>query len=176
MEWTRARDLGDRIRETRQAAGLSQTAFGELAGVRGQQVSDWETGRSQPAKSRLERIASRVGAPVTIFAEGGPRPQDVLAAGGSPGIDEAEGEPPEGPGWVFGDPTEAEAQFRTFLRATERTLRAMVGRPDLFATEELRVNQLAACRAAMRSAELAGRPVPAWLHQVYNEVISGTFH
>ena len=89
--------------------------------------------------------------------------------------DEVEDGPPEGPGWLWGDPTEAESQFLSFLRNIERTTRAMVGNPDLFSAEETRINQLAVCRAAMKSHELAGEPVPEWLHRIYNELISGSF-
>ena len=82
---------------------------------------------------------------------------------------------PSSDGWLFGDPNHAEEQFLSFLRNIERTTRAMVGDPDLFSSEENRINQLAVCRAAMRSAELMARPVPPWLTRIYNEVIGGTF-
>src|SRR5579859_8088502 len=42
----------------------------------------------------------------------------------------------EEPGWLFGDPSEAEEQFRTALRNIERTHRAMVGDPAAFPADE----------------------------------------
>src|SRR5574338_77966 len=72
--WERAADLGERLREVRVGLGLTQAAFGELLGVTDQTVSDWEGGRSRPTKTKLERLARKVGFPVSVFMEGGPRP------------------------------------------------------------------------------------------------------
>ena len=78
MGWDRAADVGARLKDLRDALGLKQEEFSELVGVTGQSVSDYETGRSQPSKSRLVRLAGRVGIPVVAFAEGGPMPSTVL--------------------------------------------------------------------------------------------------
>jgi hypothetical protein len=81
----------------------------------------------------------------------------------------------EGAGWVFGDPNEADEFMRTVLRNLERTTRAMVGNPDLFSGEDLRLNRLGVIRAAMHSHELAGKQVPRWLRGLYDEVSDGKF-
>jgi hypothetical protein len=65
--------------------------------------------------------------------------------------------------------------MRTILRNLERTTRAMVGKPDLFSAEDLRLNRLGVIRAAMHSHELAGKQVPRWLRGVYDEVSDGRF-
>lgn len=52
-----------------------------MAGVIPEQVSSWVSdrhGAAMPPKSRLEVIARRGGWPVRIFAEGGPRPSEVV--------------------------------------------------------------------------------------------------
>lgn len=82
---------------------------------------------------------------------------------------------PEGAGWAFGDPNEADEFMRTVLRNLERTTRAMVGNPDLFSVEDLRLNRLGVIRAAMHSHELAGKQVPRWLRGLYDEVSDGRF-
>jgi transcriptional regulator with XRE-family HTH domain len=56
---------------------MLQEEFGDMMGVTNQQVSNWENGRGQPPKSKLERLAHRLGIPVRVFAEDGPRPRDV---------------------------------------------------------------------------------------------------
>lgn len=76
--WQRAADIGRRVRELRTALGVTQQEFGELAGVEGQQVSDWETGRSQPRTNRLERLADKLRIPVTVFQDGGPSATEAL--------------------------------------------------------------------------------------------------
>jgi hypothetical protein len=45
----------------------------------------------------------------------------------------------QSPGWLWGDPNEGEEFMRTIPRNLERTTRAMVGRPDLFSAEDLRL-------------------------------------
>lgn len=85
----------------------------------------------------------------------------------------------EGPsaveGWLWREPGEAEQLFRTLLRNLERTTRAMVGNPDLFSAEGLRLNRLAAIDAAELSHRLGGRAIPQWLYAIKNEVITGGF-
>lgn len=80
-----------------------------------------------------------------------------------------------GEGWLWEAPSDAEARFRTVLTNLDRTTRAMVGDPDLFSAEETKKYRLALVRGTMHSSELAGKPVPAWLTAIYNELIGGTF-
>lgn len=72
MSWKRASDLAARLRAVREGLSLTQAAFGELVGVTGQSVSDWENGRQVPSRSRLERLARQVGITSAVFREGGP--------------------------------------------------------------------------------------------------------
>lgn len=81
--------------------------------------------------------------------------------------------PIEGPGWLWRD-DEAEESFRTLIRNLDRTIRAMVS-GEATSPEDVRKLQLATCRAAMHSAEAAGRPVPQFVTDVYNEIIEGRF-
>jgi hypothetical protein len=52
---------------------------------------------------------------------------------------------------------------------------AMVEDPSPVPTEETHQTQLAARRVAMRSCELAGQPVPAFVRRIHNELIKGEF-
>lgn len=55
-------DIGDRIRQAREAKGLSQEALGKLVGgVSREAVSLWETGKTRPRDERLEKIAHHLG-------------------------------------------------------------------------------------------------------------------
>jgi hypothetical protein len=85
---------------------------------------------------------------------------------------EAEGDGPEGPGWLWEDPTEAEEAFRTYIRNVERSVRGMVGDPDGVKLKELRLIVIDMARSGARAA---GRPVPGFVQVVENEIIAGTF-
>lgn len=76
--WNRASDVGARIRELRLHLKLSQAKFASLIGVSDQTVSDWESERSAPPRSRLRGIAERVNGSLSMFEEGGPRPKAVV--------------------------------------------------------------------------------------------------
>lgn len=78
MSWERAGNIGARMRDLRDALGKLQEDFAEDVGVTGQSISDYETGRSRPSKSRLVRLAKKVGIPVAAFEEGGPMPSTLL--------------------------------------------------------------------------------------------------
>jgi DNA-binding XRE family transcriptional regulator len=80
-----------------------------------------------------------------------------------------------GAGWLLGEAPNAEQRFRSFLRGIASTAEAMVGDPSAVPSEEARQTQLAACRMAMRSCELAGQPVPEFVHHVHNQLIKGEF-
>ncbi len=50
-------ELGQRLKELREAAGLSQGKLAEIAGVSRNAVSQWEAGTTQPSTKRLTAIA-----------------------------------------------------------------------------------------------------------------------
>lgn len=60
-----------RIREAREAAGLSQEALGVLAGIEEAtakvSISQYENGRHTPPLSMIEKIAGALAKPVTWF-------------------------------------------------------------------------------------------------------------
>ncbi len=76
--------MGARLREEREALGLSQTAFGALAGVSLRTAQDWERGVSA-VKSDFLSVAARHGVDVTYVLTGrrnsdslsGPTPSHV---------------------------------------------------------------------------------------------------
>ena len=84
MAWKRASDLPARLRAVREALGLTQEGFAELAGVTDQSISDYENDRSRPSRSRLERLAKQLGIPVAVFGEGGPDPRMAVEASRRP--------------------------------------------------------------------------------------------
>lgn len=106
MNWTIATDIAERIKDLRKVLQskpdkkLPQEELGMRAGVRPSQVSQWERGVQQPSRSRLERWAEREGWPVDIFAEGGPKPSEVL----SPTVN---GTPAESDSGNYGIPPES---------------------------------------------------------------------
>ena len=79
MAWKLASDFPDRIRNLRDALGMTQAELANLFGVSSGQVSSWERGLQKPHKKNLRRWASEHGWPLNIFAEGGPMPLDVVS-------------------------------------------------------------------------------------------------
>lgn len=68
--------LGERIRATRQAAGLSQEKLAERLGLTRQAVTKWETGQSAPSTENLLHLAEVLGVPVTdLLGEDAREPQ-----------------------------------------------------------------------------------------------------
>jgi transcriptional regulator with XRE-family HTH domain len=59
--------VGNRLRELRCLAGLSQTALGRSVGVTFQQIQKYEKGANRVSASRLWDFASLLGAPVESF-------------------------------------------------------------------------------------------------------------
>lgn len=53
--------LGERIRENRVRAGLSQEQLAELTGVSRQAVGKWEAGQAAPSAEKLQRLADLFG-------------------------------------------------------------------------------------------------------------------
>lgn len=69
------RALGDRVRQSRLAAQLSQEELARKAGVRAQTISRCERGRALPSLDALEGIADATGVTLDWLARGeGPGP------------------------------------------------------------------------------------------------------
>lgn len=56
--------VGERIRERRNAAGLSQAELGRRTGVSQQSVAQWEKGVNLPEGARLTTLANELGVTV----------------------------------------------------------------------------------------------------------------
>lgn len=59
--------IGDRIREARISAGLTQDRFAELLGTSRQIVIGWEKGRHKPSRRYRARIIRATGAAAELF-------------------------------------------------------------------------------------------------------------
>ncbi len=55
---------GQRLRDLREAAGLSQAKLAELTGVTRNAVSQWEGGETQPSSRRLAKLAKALRVPI----------------------------------------------------------------------------------------------------------------
>lgn len=73
-----ATDIGDRLRDLRDAMGWTQDDLAREVGRRSNAVSEWERGARKPPKSVLTRLADDHGWPVAMFQVGGPMPHDVV--------------------------------------------------------------------------------------------------
>jgi transcriptional regulator with XRE-family HTH domain len=62
--------LGARIRDLRNEAGLSQWNFAIQLGTQANRVSDWEIGKHTPTLALLARIAQVLGITVSELLEG----------------------------------------------------------------------------------------------------------
>jgi transcriptional regulator with XRE-family HTH domain len=78
LAWTLAADIGTRLRELREALDWTQEDLGKELGRGRQSVVHWEAGRVKPPRRRLEELCRRHHWPLELFAEGGPRPRDLL--------------------------------------------------------------------------------------------------
>lgn len=64
--------VGGRVRMRRNMLGMSQEKLGESLGITFQQVQKYEKGTNRVGASRLQDIASILGAPVAFFFEDAP--------------------------------------------------------------------------------------------------------
>ncbi len=64
--------VGSRIRLRRNMLGMSQEKLGESLGITFQQIQKYEKGTNRVGASRLQAIASILGAPVAFFFEDAP--------------------------------------------------------------------------------------------------------
>jgi transcriptional regulator with XRE-family HTH domain len=74
------RRIGERLRASRVALGLSQEKLGEALGVTFQQVQKYEKGSNRMGAGRLQQAARVLGVPVAAFYDDGP---DDPTAGGA---------------------------------------------------------------------------------------------
>lgn len=61
--------LGEKIREAREAAGLSRLTLASLVGSTGKAIEYWEKGERRPLFETVVRIAEHTGKPLDYFAE-----------------------------------------------------------------------------------------------------------
>lgn len=71
--------LGERIKQCRQRAGLSQEKVAELMGVSRQAVTKWEAGQSAPATENLFRLAEIFDTTVDLLIASGEDSEKPLA-------------------------------------------------------------------------------------------------
>ena len=74
-------NLGQRIKDCRQAAGISQEKTAELVGVSRQAVTKWETGQSAPSTENLFKLAELFGTTVDLILTEGKPEGSAQAAG-----------------------------------------------------------------------------------------------
>ena len=74
-------------------------------------------------------------------------------------------------GLIYSD--DGAVQFRTTMRNIYIMALTLMGDVAAPPSEEIRQVQLAVCRMAIRSSELAGTGIPAFVIDVYNELIKG---
>jgi transcriptional regulator with XRE-family HTH domain len=109
MAWKTATDVGARIRQLREAAGLTQEQLAAKVGVTDQTISNYETGNSEPPRPKLVRLAEIFQISVTAFQEGGKVP--AMAPKSDPAVSLAVVTPP-----IWGQPPFEHAPW-AFTRA-----------------------------------------------------------
>ncbi len=67
--------FGEKLRELRDAAGMTQTALSEAAGVPIGTVRDYEQGVRDPLLSNAQRLAKALGVSLDVFPPTVPRPK-----------------------------------------------------------------------------------------------------
>jgi transcriptional regulator with XRE-family HTH domain len=72
--------LGEIVRETRLAAGLSQRALARRAGTSQPAVARYESGAAAPSWETLQRLTAACGRQLLVTAEAAPDPEDVMLA------------------------------------------------------------------------------------------------
>lgn len=193
--WQIAGDIGERLRELRALKRWTQEQLAEELQRRRTQAVLWENGTAKPPKRLLEAMAMRYGWPVQIFAEGGDRPRDhvrpepaaatpdpahvrVGAGGATASVAEprarydATGEA----GFLFGEPREAAERFRTYVRfAPFQVSRTMIGVDAELSQDFVRQYRLSQVELARAACRAAGQPIPDFVHQIENEIITGSF-
>lgn len=74
-----AKPIPERIREAREARGLSGESFAEAIGVSRQAVAQFETGQTSPGGETMSRIIAETGQPISFFTNVPSRPGEPRA-------------------------------------------------------------------------------------------------
>jgi transcriptional regulator with XRE-family HTH domain len=138
----------------------------EAAGISRQTISGILNERADSRGTTWQKLAAALGVDPPVF-EVAKRHTRVSEDAQTYSVTD---DPVESAGWVWDDDEELEERVRTMLRNVDRTVRGMVS--DSASMRDVR---LAACRGLIRQCEIAGKPVPKVLQQIYNEVIEGRF-
>lgn len=109
-----APDIGSRLRELREALDWTQEDLGKELGRARQSVVHWEAGRVRPPRRPLVELCRRHHWPMEMFADGGPRPRQLL-------LSPPNGAPPEAPMAEFSAAVSV-ATLRTELRYIDAKL------------------------------------------------------
>jgi transcriptional regulator with XRE-family HTH domain len=64
--------VGERVREEREGAGMSQMDMEHFTGIKRPNIARIESGKHMPSLYVLERIAITLGVPVSTFVQGAP--------------------------------------------------------------------------------------------------------
>src|SRR4051812_21844946 len=85
--------FGPRLRELREAAGLTQAMLGERAGIVGSQINKLELGVNQPTLATTLALARALGVEIGELVADAPSPEDTPRPRGRPqkGAGPAEG-------------------------------------------------------------------------------------
>lgn len=75
--------IGRKICARRQFNGMSQTILGSLVGVTFQQIQKYERGENRISASRLQKVATALGVPLSYFFEYEPNPYRINGFDGS---------------------------------------------------------------------------------------------
>ena len=62
--------FGERLRNAREASGMSQQQMASRLGVKGATVNNWESGKEDPRANRLQMIASLLNVPLLWLIAG----------------------------------------------------------------------------------------------------------
>jgi HTH-type transcriptional regulator, cell division transcriptional repressor len=62
--------FGERLRDAREAAGMSQQQIASRLGVKAATVNHWETGKKEPRANRLQMLASLLNVPLLWLLAG----------------------------------------------------------------------------------------------------------
>jgi transcriptional regulator with XRE-family HTH domain len=69
--------FGERLRNAREAAGMSQQQMASRLGVKGTTVNNWEAGKEDPRANRLQMIASLLNVPLLWLLAGSQKVPDA---------------------------------------------------------------------------------------------------
>lgn len=61
--------FGERLRELREAAGLSQAELARRTGIAQQSIAVWEAGKSDPGWSKVMKLAEALGVDCRAFQD-----------------------------------------------------------------------------------------------------------